>query len=171
MEKLISMVDFVKQENEKIQSELCLPGFTNNVSNYANFLSQKLELWMFIPCKFVGGVWVVLEEPEHYQGWYKWGSFSKHGDSIVKKCSDYHAELKEAKDRVFFEGFTIVSDMYLQTKRTFYFTGKLRIASKYEYHSGEIKLNFDLNHDNKTIEDLVKYNLELTETAKKEIGL
>jgi hypothetical protein len=53
--KLISMTDFVlEQNNFKV--------FRNQqILNYANFLKQPLELWMFVPCDENGDV---LEEPK-----------------------------------------------------------------------------------------------------------
>jgi len=62
--KLISMTDFVLSQTTPDWLELC--EFEENsykIYNYANFLKQPLELWMFLPCDDDGNV---LEEPELY---------------------------------------------------------------------------------------------------------
>ena len=77
MKNLIGMVDFVLNQGEtssfdtdqgdwyfKEQSKL------DKIRSYANFLKQPLELWMFVPCKLVDGVWVVLEEKKPFQDNY-----------------------------------------------------------------------------------------------------
>lgn len=46
MKNLMSMVDFLPEHP------------------YSKFLKQPLELWMFVPCELVDGVWEVLEEPD-----------------------------------------------------------------------------------------------------------
>jgi len=54
--KLISMCDFVLyQDNSKND----FVDFKIKILNYANFLKQPLELWMFVPCDDGN----VLEEP------------------------------------------------------------------------------------------------------------
>ena len=132
MKNLIGMVDFVLNQGEtstldtdqgdwyfKEQSKL------DKIRSYANFLKQPLELWMFVPCKLVDGVWVVLEEKKPFQ--------------------DNYFEFQEAKKRCLFEGF--------------------------EVRKGNWLLNGNIDIDEEfcqglSIESLVKYNLELTPTAK-----
>jgi len=87
--KLISMTEFVitidKQGTDYVTS---LGDFQRVVTNYANFLDRKLELWMFVPCGEDGKV---LEEPMENQD----------------KDGTYFTRLKQyqaAKERVFFEG-------------------------------------------------------------------
>lgn len=137
------MVAFIKQEYEKIQSELWLPSFADDVSKYANFLSKTLEIWQFVPCKLVEGVWVVLEEKKPFQ--------------------DHYYEWEEAKDRCYFEGFELITkpngNRYIQKNQTIIF------------FNTEEDFDYRLNVKLKTIEDLLKYNLELTPTGQKESGL
>lgn len=109
----------------------------NNIHNYANFLKQSLELWMFIPCKLVDGVWVVLEEPKF------------HGHNIVEV-----EEYQKAKERCLFDGFKLID------KILWHWDGFNRRIIYSE------NLGFDFY---KTIEDLVKYNLELTPIAINQI--
>ena len=132
------MVDFVLEQHEtetldtsqimwydKEVEKLC------KIRNYANFLKKPLEIWQFVPCKLVDGVWVVLEKKKPFQ--------------------DNYYEYQEAKSRCLFEGFVYDSKM------------------EYWYNND---IGFDEEYiENKTIEDLVKYNLELTASAIKEFGL
>lgn len=135
--KLISMTEFVLQQAKEHNDTFYL---AHQLIDYAKFLSQKLELWMFVPCKFVGGVWVVLEEPTPEDNLYD--------DQCLK-------EYQEAKYRVLFEGF--------------------EYCKKHGSYSHSFTLNkscpFVVCFLNGIIEDYVHYNLELTPTAQKQIGL
>lgn len=93
MEKLTSMVDFVLECTKKSPLEpyeQVNETFINKVINYANFLKQPLEIWMFVPCKLVGDVWVVLEEPVYTNPSNKF-----YNEVYVK-------EYQQAKERCFF---------------------------------------------------------------------
>lgn len=162
------MVDYIS----KIETEFNMPTkpfdknyYFGKMLNYASFLRQKLELWMFVPCKLVEGVWVVLEEPEEKSFYTEMSP--KNGRRRWKTNSDKYTldlcEYQEAKERVLFEGFTAI---YNQTKN-----GTVAIV-----RNTPNSLNIELGFKNttckfKTIEDLVKYDLILTPTAQKQIGL
>ena len=53
----------------------------------------------------------------------------------------------------------------LKNKSTF------RIFNKFKYHNGSIEIQLFPNNENLRIEDLIKFELELTESAKKQIEL
>jgi len=55
--KLISMIDFVLEQDKEFKPTRT---YRKLILNYANFLKQPLELWMFVPCNDNGNV---LEEP------------------------------------------------------------------------------------------------------------
>lgn len=143
MERLISMTAFVLADMYSREGMV----------KYANFLKQPLTLGMFAPCDDNGNI---LEEPNtenHLHG----------QDSFV-----YHrlqAQYQEAKKRVLFEGFEVKHEKFMHDKLHFYIE-----------HNG---IKFMWNFNNKwefykefsTIEDLVKYNLVLTESARKHLGL
>ena len=74
--KPLTMLEFVQESNE-----------LESIKNYAKFLSQKPEKWMFVPCDDEGNV---LEEPLHYT------EFTR------EETQKYQQSL----DRVIFEGFT-----------------------------------------------------------------
>jgi len=105
-----------------------------------------------VPCKLVDGVWVVLEEPNKYTS-----------------NLEINDEYQQAKERCLFEGFSrkwwddekTILDLFFNDDK-FYF---------YYCTNGYFSSNHNNIESPKTIEDLVKYNLELTPTAQKQIGL
>lgn len=120
------------------------------VISYAKFLSQKLELWMFVPCKLMNGVWGVFEEPRIH---FSYMPDPEH-EKRVKKY-------QEAKDRVLFKGFESCVE---KDKAITNYKGEIILLHNnncFSLHGKQIT----------AIEDLVKYNLELTPTAQKQIGL
>jgi len=141
--KLISMTGFVLEQYEKIEYEGNLPTFTTSVHNYAQFLKQPLELWMFVPCKLVDGVWVVLEEPKEYNKW--------HMDE----------EYQQAKERCLFEGFEYNNETeQLKKGRLFLF---------FSPSCCEVYLDGDTEYL-EFIEEIADYDIQLTTTAQKQIG-
>lgn len=182
MERLISMVAFVLEQikvkkNKIEESEKNKTGyqyvidaesyFNYVVESFANFLSQKLELWMFVPSKLVEGAWVVLEECIYKDGVHIYLNFDEKQD-YLKRCKEF----QEAKNRCLFEGFEVgvpnnpVTNLYPKTINN----GKLHV---YWYRTDikewvkPTKPTSDLN----TIESLTKYNLKLTASAKKTLSI
>jgi hypothetical protein len=147
--KLISMTDFIIQQHEKCISS------TGRTYNYAMFLKQPLELWMFIPCDEYGNV---LEEPNG-------DNYRKDEEKLIPNF-DYlkykidSEKYQKAKERCLFEGFEIsVGKEAITNYKGFI----LRIHGKYKFSLSGKQI--------KIIEDLVKYNLQLTATAIKQLGL
>jgi len=118
----------------------------NNIERYANFLSQKLELWMFVACDENGNV---LEEPKY-------------------PCHDsLYTEYDLALSKVIFEGFEYI-EAYNENSE-----GELRSSDKkcrIIHYKGKIK-GIVWGGDINTIEDLLKYNLDIKESIAKELGL
>jgi len=112
--------------------------------NFDLFLLRKLEIWQFVPCKLIEGVWVVLEEPY----------FDGENDQYYSSAKQ---EYQKAKERCLFEGIEYVK------------------VEKYSEYFYLIKYNQCIIWISKdilvTVEDMVKYNLELTPTAQKQIGI
>jgi len=138
--KLISMVDFVLADK--------YAGSPINMNKqYANFLKQPLELWMFVPCDDDGNV---LEEIKPYQ--------------------DNYFKYQQAKERCLFDGFEFTESQKFSTVNKiknsvhWYTKDRLYLTTKKEdgYHS-----YFQLF----TIEDLIQCDIQLTPTALKQIGL
>jgi len=110
--------------------------------NYANFLSQPLTLGMFVPC--VDNV--PLEEPIKYKNW---NDYNYSGTDIGFKDEAECRAYDKAKDNVLFEGFEV--DM------------------RGDGFNDVLILDKEFFKDHKTIEDLTKYNLTLTEQAKQQL--
>ena len=163
--KLISMTDFVLSQEQPtyLQSEEFEEAYYK-LHNYANFLKQPLTLGMFVPCDENGNV---LEEPNRICN-MNWG---------VKKLEDWslnYYEYQQAKERILFEGFEIVKDNYKSIEREFIYipNTKTQIWRKLTYHSGKVEtFFFDYYDEFKTVENLIKYNLTLTESAIKKLGI
>lgn len=157
MKKLISMVDFVLEQDLQIP----IGRTAGQMIKYANFLKQPLELCMFIPCKLVDGVWVVLEEPDRDNNKYDVydREFCYFNDGLFLHDEQ---EYQEAKDRVLFEGFS------LENK------GQFTVWIQKENHSicftdrGKININ---SQNERTVEDVIKYEFLLTPNALKQLGL
>ncbi len=158
--KLISMVSYIL-EQDKLEfipkgkdyadewSDFCLIKL-DAITEYANFLKQPLELGMFVPCDLDGNVLI------------------KH-NSYDSDINDY----SKAKERVIFEGFSISQ----------YKAPKLVISTFleiefWEYSNKNVEIYLtDFSVEKpfkvaiKTIEDLIPYNLTLSNNKSKELNL
>lgn len=124
------------------------------------FGKQPLEIWQFIPCKLVDGVWVVLEEPEIYK--------------ITAKTGTSKAELEwiEAKEKCLFQGLEYQKRIKSMTNNGITYSG-YRIYNKTAdlFQMWDIIFDEDGNPRYKsTIEDVAKYNPELTVTSIKQLA-
>lgn len=139
------MTDFVlktKEETPYLYVSYNSFDFNKKVVSYAQFLKQPLILGMFVPCSDKGDV---LEKPKSiliYQ--MQCGECSEDEMRINR-------EYLEAKERVLFEGFKLCT----RDKNT--------LCVENDFH-------LILNHQ-KNIEDIVKYNITLTKSAIKKLGL
>ncbi len=86
--RLMSMTDFVLELARLKQVKI------TKFINYANFIRQSPELWMFVPCKLVDGVWVAIPDKENH--------------FIRKELEEY----QEASDLCLFKGFEYVNKWY-----------------------------------------------------------
>lgn len=153
MRKLINMVSFIEEIGETSTIDTDQGDWyylevdkLDKIRRYANFLKQPLELWMFVPCKLVDGVWAVFEEPK------------KEEPIFINKPVLFNAlskEYQEAKECCLFEGCTI----------------ELNKSNNYYV----VKVNDDLIwttwNKSKTIEDLIIQEITLTPTALNQLGL
>ena len=87
--KLISTTDFAINQNSIVGD------YRNAVFNYAKFLKQPLELWMFVPCDKKGNI---LEEKS---------IFNTTDDDYIFDSESFET-YKEAKNRVLFYDFKFV---------------------------------------------------------------
>lgn len=152
--KLQSMVDFVLDCHEKCIST------NGRTYNYAKFLKRPLEIWMFVPCDENGNV---LQEPkaeDYFNVNIEAKKFTKEDSEGLNKHYSALMFYEKAKERVLFEGFELIE-----------ISKNLRII-KNEKLDCQVFANQHENHyykclGFKTIEDLVRYNLTLTNNALK----
>ena len=142
MKNLIGMTDFALEQGNPSNTD---SQFADKVMAYANFLKQPLELWMFVPCDEDGNV---LDSEPCSLGMFEKGN--PYYDVYLKDKNEY----QQAKERCLFEGFEICDRQ--EEVNCLVFDNE----------------HFSIKHIlSGTIEDLVKYNLKLTPTAQKQIGL
>ncbi|ATL45433.1 hypothetical protein CQS02_20075 [Elizabethkingia miricola] len=152
--KLISMTDFVlnSAKDQKHRRDKY-----DDIYSYADFLKQPLALWMFVP---VDENNLPLEEPIY--------SITNYGASpeAFKRFEEDRKKFEQAKSRVIFEGFKLLSD----------YNGMYRLRNAQ---------NIDITFDSygcyaepfdsipgkriNTIEEITYLDLTLTETAIKQI--
>jgi len=153
MGKLIGMTDFVLEQREiyvndrLTKANIGLHVYLSKTSNYANFLKQPLELWMFVPCGENGNV-LELPHPSNY---------NMQADVAYDLYNEDIQVFMKAKERVLFEGFEIKDGLSVCDENSI-----IHVFWNYENI-------WKLSKGISTIEDLVKYNLTLTQTAKNKI--
>lgn len=150
---LVPMVQFVLDDYDSIMNTEYNDGeltayCATRWANYAKFLSQKPELWMFVPMK--DGK--VLEAPENFGKW----------DVDLEGFED-HKDFAEAKDNCLFEGFVVKH--YEMTGDLDFVTKAVKSESCYVFHFKNGKWNPSIGFC--SLEHLVNYNLPLTAKAKK----
>lgn len=122
---------------------------------YAVFLGLRPEIWMFLPCKLVNGVWEVLEKPNIVN--------NLHG-SFFKMQTDFHKEKEflEAQEKVLFSGFTL-------QRKAFEDFDYVRNDKGFVFKKYCTMKHWTINTKTKTVEDLIKYEVKLTPTALKQL--
>lgn len=132
-----------------------------------DFGKQPLAIWQFVPCKLVDGEWVVLTKSTMSNKTCEDDCNHRNCVSEMNECIEY----QEAKSRCIFEGFEIKREFWADNTHVDY----IQIGNDREdklFRSNNDKEWYSSNvYDFKTIEDLVKYSLELTASAIKELGL
>jgi len=128
MENLISMTDFVLSKKYTATGH----------ENYANFLKQPLELWMFIPCDEDGNV---LEEPD-----------------IEDYVIEEHTELNGSPKEYDLDGYELCLQYFIQAKikleeekEAIYIIRKKRLM--------EFGMNYSTEHDTFWLDENADYIL------------
>lgn len=150
--RLISMTDFVLEIDKEWENPS--KPFSENkalmkICNYATFLKQSLKLEMFVPCDENGNV---LDPSDVFKSCEKGFLYGKAKERVLFKGFVFEENQKEA-----LKNNTQLS-VSIDTENSFYVTHRL---------NGKWHTWFNL----KTVEDLIKCKIELTETATKQIGL
>lgn len=143
--KLIQMTSFVVNESENLDYDSF-----NRVVRYAKFLKQLLTLGMFVPCDENGNV---LEAGGRCQ------RNCSCGEEAVQDCKELRWEKYEkAKENVLFKGFEFL-ESWGEFWHLMHESGNNLLIRKDETTSIEKKLLAQ------------SYQIELTESALKQIGL
>lgn len=124
--------------------------------NYDDFLSQVLELWMFVPCELIDGIWTVLSDtyasmPNRNDYFNDEGGNPELYQFNIENWRKY----RKAKERVLFEEFSIEPEF-----------------KNLVMHNSEWGLTIN-NMNSFTVEFYANnnYAILLTKTAQKQIGL
>jgi len=151
---LISTTEFVKLMTKDLTQQdwtgfNVLPSNAlSTIISYANFNSLKPELWMFVPCDEEGNV---LKAPKDLCVFDKVKCKNVIGICAIP-CKDHLKVWKQAQSKVLFKGWK--QDIINEEQVLCYNDGLYFNLSLYD-----------------TIDELIQYDLELTETALKQIGL
>lgn len=140
--ELISMTDFVLQEEKKGMQNTDRHLRFEKILKYAKFLKQPLKLEMFIPCDKDGNV---LEEPQ----------MRPERNSFDEEDMDYDAQelydYIKAKEKVLFEGFEVKGNYIM-------------------YYDFAYMMKYEL--EGKTVENIIdeipNNSLQLTQNATKQ---
>jgi len=146
--KLISMAEFVSLNEMINYSDYWFRVIT---LNYAKFLSQPLELGMFIPC--VDGV--PIEEPTQTEKNEFGGAFA----SIEEQAELYSLmeQYQQAKEKVLFEGFNVT--LVKSRNQPHYYIVECTAFAWVTWN------------DSFTVEKLVRIKPTLTQLAIKQLGI
>jgi len=82
--KLISMVEFVLQMG--LHSTSMMEKGMIMCNKYANFLSQPLELWMFVPCDEEGNVLEELSKINGTRKVFEWNLLKEQYQAARERC-------------------------------------------------------------------------------------
>ena len=145
--KLISMSDYVLEQNKKLNNATEAYEQYCKIVDYANFLKQPLKLEMFFPCDEDGNV---LEYPIdiYYRPDFDCQKFPQ-------ECYQHDLEAFEnAKEKVLFEGFEIE---YTKEDTPCFFLYNEKIGCNVF-----LDKSFGVRHEN--IEDLIGLDIECAVT-------
>ena len=163
--KLISNTLFGKycksKEKEFSRRIDYLDWYEKTRNNFDEFLEQPLKLERFIPCDDEGDV---LEVPTNYE------------KRLLNMMTEYNDEVYtyyQAKVKVLFEGFNLNQKDFSKLESIFCLTKECFQITFFTKEKGCFmdSLKTNKTYEIKTIEDLIQFELELTESAIKQIGL
>ena len=134
----------------------------DTIVKYANFLKQPLKLEMFVPCDEDGDV---LEEPKIEEEYVD--------ERTTQIFAQYQYDLDKAKEKVLFEEFNLNQKDFSKLESIFCLTKECFQITFFTKEKGCFMDNLKTNktYEIKTIEDLIQFELELSESAIKQIVL
>jgi hypothetical protein len=150
--KLISMTDFViENENMVKQTESEMSKDLFKLSQYANFLKQPLKLEVFVPCDDDGNV---IKLPN-----------ACICINLCNLCKKY----EQAKEKVLFEGFEYKKELRNSGGNYTHFVTNNKIEIYVQW--GGFYVFGKTENKIENIEDLIKFDLTLTQSVIKKLGL
>ena len=158
MERLISMTDFVLEQNTKWEYETDAMTHLSIIIGYAEFLKQPLTLGMFVPCDEDGNI---MDEPKTCCSGRECGCMGMPYNYFSREELNGY---EEALNRVLFEGFHLIGDKEIELKGT---------DNWFVFNEKSIEFSNEFSQEKYVykVDDLVELELILTESAKKQIGL
>ena len=154
------MTDFVLEQTKSFEATSKLDYLETKynelfrIEEYARLLKTPLNLGMFVPCDQEGNIINERPEPKILAK----GVFNYTAQNI------WDEKYNKAKDIVLFKGFELVTDMYKSCKRFIIWMpdNVNQVYRNVLYPNGKND-KFFFNHYKEftTVEDLVKFNLEL----------
>lgn len=156
---LISTTEFVKlvKDNSTSLTERSIATQYIQCLRYANFVSQKPELWMFIPCDEDGNV---LEEPKNYKEWLRKALNTPYELDLYK-----YEQYQRSQSKVLFKGWKCLE----KTKRGHYKLQKEDGDTMYLDTSEGVLNGTGHNNTLEYMQFISTEPFELTETALKQI--
>ena len=163
--KLQSMTDFVLEREDTSTFDTSQIDWydleqvkLDEIRNYARFLKQPLQLGFFVPCDEDGNLW---EFPPTNEEW-EWAQKDSADAEQSYKMKQFYYE--KAKERILFKGFHSIGENEIEL---------LNSDNWMSFSQKTIKFTDEFGHEIEVyrIEDLIELNLELTDSAIKQIGL
>lgn len=163
--KLQSMTDFVLEREDTSTFDTSQIDWydleqvkLDKIRNYARFLKQPLQLGFFVPCDEDGNLW---EFPPTNEEW-EWAQKDSADAEQSYKMKQFYYE--KAKERILFKGFHSIGENEIEL---------LNSDNWMSFSQKTIKFTDEFGHEIEVyrIEDLIELNLELTDSAIKQIGI
>ena len=165
--KLQSMTDFIESkkpihaylQNESFSAIQTHINETYDLFfKYCDFLKQPLQLGFFVPCDEDGNLW---EFPPTNEEW-EWAQKDSADAEQSYKMKQFYYE--KAKERILFKGFHSIGENEIEL---------LNSDNWMSFSQKTIKFTDEFGHEIEVyrIEDLIELNLELTDSAIKQIGI
>lgn len=162
--KLQSMTDFVLEREDTSTFDTSQIDWydleqvkLDEIRNYARFLKQPLQLGFFVPCDEDGNLW---EFPPTNEEW-EWAQKDSADAEQSYKMKQFYYE--KAKERILFKGFHSIGENEIEL---------LNSDNWMSFSQKTIEFTDEFGHEIEVyrIEDLIELNLELTDSAIKQIG-
>ena len=103
---LLSTTNFVEEIKDYVHESHDFERGFELMFGYVEFKKQNIQKWMFVPCKLVDGVWVVLEKPLMFYTKENIKHLKGIEVEIANSANNRVREYEEAKERILFDGFT-----------------------------------------------------------------